>query len=142
MTGRKFKRYHLAIVDILKEKEDLEYEQATLDEHDDRVTDLFGRLVLLVGPEEREVKVRIHPQQHLRRRLQYTEQNLRKVTAAVLSAAEQPNADRSWLEQYDEQVNGFKLKVFDISDNIPSLVTGVSELTDYAASMSQVIFNP
>ena len=38
-TGGGFKCYHLAIVDISQEEEELERERATLDDHDNRVTD-------------------------------------------------------------------------------------------------------
>ena len=110
-----FKRYHLTIFDILEKEEELEPEQATFDEHDDMVTDLFNRLAT---PEECEVKARIDPWQHLHRRSQHVEQNPRKVTVAVSSAAEQANVDGCLLEQLDEQVNGFELEVFDMSRSI------------------------
>ena len=48
------KTYHLGIVDQLEEKEDLDNEQAALDDHNDRVTGLFDCLAHLAAPEEGE----------------------------------------------------------------------------------------
>ena len=70
-----------------------------MDDHDDKVTDLFNCLACLVILEEHEIKVRLDPQQHLPRRLYKVEQNLRNIAATVSSAADQPEVDRSLLEQ-------------------------------------------
>ena len=43
-----FKRYHLYIVDLLDNVEELEDEKASMEDHDDRVTDLFNCLMLLL----------------------------------------------------------------------------------------------
>ena len=75
-----FKRYHLRIVDLLEDAEELETKQAAFDDHDEWP---FDHLAHLATPEECEVKVRFDPQQPLHRRLQYVEQNLWKVAAAV-----------------------------------------------------------
>ena len=52
-----FKDYHLAVMDLLEEEEDLENVQATLDHHDDRVTALFDLLMSVNTQVEHEVKV-------------------------------------------------------------------------------------
>ena len=95
----------------------------------------------LATPEEREIKVKLDSPQHLHKRLQHMECNLRKVANGVSSAAEQPDVNHCLLEHYGEKVSGFKLKVFDISCSILSLDGDVSELTDYEASISQLIFD-
>ena len=115
-----FKHYHLSIVNPLESAEELGNEQAAVDDHDDRVTDLIDRLECLAIPEEHEGKVKVDPQQQLCRRLQYVKQNLRKVIAAVSNAAEQADVDHCLLKQYDEQLNGFKVEVFDIYCSILS----------------------
>ena len=84
-----------------------------LDEHDDRVTVLFDRISGLTTPVKREIKV--DPKQYLTKRLQHLECNLRKVAAQVSTAADKPEMDRCLLEQYDEQINGFKFELFDVS---------------------------
>ena len=74
----------------------METKHSAFDDNDDRVTDLFDHLAHLGIPKEREVKVRLDPQQHLSSRLQHAEHNLRKVTTAVSSAVEQAGVDACW----------------------------------------------
>ena len=45
------------------------------------------------------------------------------------------------LEQYDEQRNGFKLELYDISRSILSVDRDVSELSDYEARISKAVFD-
>ena len=45
-----FKCYHLCIVDLLEDAEELETKQVGLDNHDDRVTDLFNCPTHLTTP--------------------------------------------------------------------------------------------
>ena len=75
----KFKTYHLAVVDLFKEDDDLENDQASLDNHDDRVTDLFDRLAHLASLEELEEKPKPDPWQSLQQRVLDLEDNHRKV---------------------------------------------------------------
>ena len=60
-----FKGYHLAVVALLEEDEDLDREQAVLDDHNDRVTGLFDRIVGLITTVKREIKT--DPKQHISR---------------------------------------------------------------------------
>ena len=80
-----FKRYHLAVVDLLDEDKNLDDKQAILDDHDDRVSDLSDCLTNLPIPAEREMKPKADPQQPLHRRLQHVECSMQKV------------AEQSWL---------------------------------------------
>ena len=45
----------------------------------------------------------------------------------MLTAADGPAVDRCLLERYDEQTNGFKLELHDVSCSILSLDGGVSQ---------------
>ena len=59
-----FKKYHYAIVELLEEDDDLEEEQAKLDDHDDKITDFISRLQFLVenkASEPAEVSVTTTP---------------------------------------------------------------------------------
>ena len=105
--------YHLSVVDLLVE-EDLDTEQAVLDEHDDWITGLLDRLERLATPAGGEEKHRPDPKRSLKRRLLDLEGNLRKVSDAVSTVEEKPEVDRCLLKQYDEQQNGFKLKLYNI----------------------------
>ena len=73
-----FRMYHLAVVDLLMEEDDLKKEQADLDDHDDRVTGLLRRLARLAMPEDQAEKRKFDPQRSLQRRLLHLEANLRK----------------------------------------------------------------
>ena len=95
-----FKSYHLSIVTLLEEETDLEMEQATINDHDDKVSGLFDRLMMLTTPVEREAKA--NSQQHLIKRLQHLELNLCKVSAEVSTAADNPEVDRCLLKQYNQ----------------------------------------
>ena len=102
-----FKGYHLVIVDLLQEEEELEGEQVILDDDDDKLAGLFDRLVYLNTPVECEVQAKQDPQQQLLKRLQHVKRNIRKVAAVVSTVDDGPDVDRCLLEQYDEQTNRF-----------------------------------
>ena len=88
-----FRTYHLGVVDLLEEEKDLENEQAALDNHDDRVTDLLRCLAKLATPEVREEESNHDPPWSLQRRLQYLEENLWKVFEAVFAVADEAEVD-------------------------------------------------
>ena len=136
-----FKRFHFSIVDDLESEEDQEREQAIIDDQDTKVTDLFTRLAPLAVEEKHEEVVKIDPRDHLKKRLEHLERNLRTVAAAVSSAMEASDVHRCLLEQYDEQLSGFKLEVFDITRSMLSLAGDVSELSEYETRISKSIFN-
>ena len=43
-----FKKHHYSIMELLKDEEELDQKQATLDNHDDRIADIIGRLLILI----------------------------------------------------------------------------------------------
>ena len=49
--------------------------------------------------------------------------------------------DRCLLEHYNEQQNGFKLKLYDISRSILSMDGDASDLSDHEAMISEAIFD-
>ena len=117
LTNRdcKFKTYHLGVVDLLEEAGDLENEQTALDDHDDRVAGLLRHLTHLVTPEDQAEKPKLDPWLSLQRRLLHLEANLQKVSDAVSAVADETEVDRCLLEQYNEQQNGFKLELYNVS---------------------------
>ena len=99
----------------------MENEQTALNNHDDTVTDLFGCLLNLATPEEREERSKPDPRRSLHRRLLHLEGNLRKVSKAVFAIADEAEVDQCLLEEYDEEQNGFKLELYVISRSISSM---------------------
>ena len=76
--------------------------------------------VYLAAPEEHEVIVKADPQQHLLKRINNLERNLRKVSKSVLALVDEAElVDRCLLEQYNERVCGVKLDLFDVSRVVP-----------------------
>ena len=49
--------------------------------------------------------------------------------------------DQCLLERYDEQQNGFKLKLYDISRSILSMEGDVSEFSDHEVRVSKAVFD-
>ena len=136
-----FRTYHPAVVDLLEEKDDLENEQAALDNHDDRITGVLHHLAHLITLEEQAEKPKLDPRQSLQRRLLHLGGNLRKVSEAVSAVADKTIVDHYLLELYEEQQNGFKLELYDISRSILSMDGDVSELSDHEARISKAIFD-
>ena len=136
-----FRMYHLVVVDLLVEKNDVEREQADLDDHDDRVTGLLRHLAHLAMLEGQAEKPKFDPRRSLQRRLLHSEANLRKVSDAVFAVADKTKVDHCLLEQYNEQQNGFKLELYDISRSILFMDGDVSELSDHEARISNAIFD-
>ena len=96
-----FRTYRLAMVDLLEEDYDMENEQAALDDHDNRVTDLFDHVARLTTPDEREERLKPDPWRCLQRRLQHLERNISKVAEAVPAITDEAEMDRCLLEEYD-----------------------------------------
>ena len=69
------------------------------------------------------------------------EGNVRKVSEAVAAVADEAELDQCLLEQYDKQLNGFKLEPYNILRSILSIEGNVYELLDQEAQMSKVIFD-
>ena len=81
--------YHLGVVDLLEE-EDLKKEHAALDNHDNMIIGLFGRLANLPTQEERS---KPDPGRSLHRRLLHLEGSLCKVSEVVFAFADKVEVD-------------------------------------------------
>ena len=135
-----FRTYHLGVVDLLERAEELETEQTVLDDHTDRITRLLVHLECLVMPGEGEEKCKPNPKRSLQRKLLHLEGNLQKASDAVTAMEDKLKVGRCVSEQYDEQQNGFKLKLYDMSQSILSMDGDVFELLDHEARISKAIF--
>ena len=89
--GTEFNEYHYSIIEMLENEEDLEDEQAMLDDHDDKIPDLVIRLQvpssLALGKQLDRIKCKIIGA-------------LETVDTVQLG----PNMDRCVLRQLEEQV--------------------------------------
>ena len=64
MLVEEFRSYHFTVIDLVEE-EDLEREQAILDDHDDRATNILDHLQQLYLHTECVVKSEVHLQEHI-----------------------------------------------------------------------------
>ena len=69
----KFKRYHISVIDLVEEKEDLEREQGILDNHDDRVAFMSDHLEQLASSVKPTVEAKTESQQLLQKWLAHIE---------------------------------------------------------------------
>ena len=76
----------------------MENKQAELDEHGDRVTDLFDYLAHIVSLEEGEEQSKPDPLRSLQTRLQHSEGSPRKVAEEVAAIADEEEMNGSILE--------------------------------------------
>ena len=136
-----FKRYHMEVIDALEEEDELEREQAVMDDHESRVAHISISLKALSVPtKESIVKVDDKEQNLFRRRLAHLEKNLRKVNAQIEHLDPGPGIDRFLLEQYKDQFDGFKLELLDISRGITA-IEEATDLPEKESEISDAIFN-
>ena len=93
---------HLDVFDLLEE-DDLETEQAILDNHDDRITGVLDALERLAKPVSGEEKHKPDPKQSVQRRLLHLEGKLRKVSDTVSAIEEKQELDQCLWEHYNKQ---------------------------------------
>ena len=107
-ADKEFKCFHFAIVDLLKQQEDVEMEQANFDEHEDRIGKLGDCLQQLI-PQDESAKEELtappmrleeaaEPSQLSCQRLQRLESSLRSVKATIESLTPGPDLDACLVE--------------------------------------------
>ena len=121
-------------------REELEHEQAILDDHDDKVTYITVHLDHLTSREDTSVKLEGETQLLLHKRLANIERSIQRVNARIEPITPGPDVDRYLLEQYEDQMSGLKLKLFDVSRSIVAMKDS-ADLLDEEARMSNGIFN-
>ena len=137
-----FKTYHLALVDLVEEGE-LEAEQATLDEHEDKTLRLASRLRQIISECEAGTYTtdQSTPNQHLSKRLRHIEQNLSLVVSAVDSTASGPDVDTCLLHQYESQLSDLKTELTCVSRDILALDTDDDSLSKLESELRKCHFD-
>jgi hypothetical protein len=105
-----FKSSHLQIVDLIEDEEDLEKEQDTLDQHDDKVADFQLRLQRLCITDSTAAIVSTAERELLSRRLTRLERSLNSSHTAITELPDDYD-DMSLIEQYQEQMSDFKAEL-------------------------------
>ena len=117
-----FKKNHYAVVENLEREEDTEDEQATLNDHEDKIANFQGRLQVLVEEKAKhsppEYQVSTPP---IRKQLDCIKRKINGVQESVDNAIRDAVVDRCLLQQFDEQTPSLKSGLANIKDKISSL---------------------
>ena len=78
-----FKSYHFTILDLIEEQEVLENEQATLDEHDDRIAKITNHIQKLLLEPSAKPLLEAEKHQQIHNWMDYLKRKLRIVSQAI-----------------------------------------------------------
>ena len=107
--------YYFAIVDLLKQQDETQLEQAVFNDHEDRVGNLGDHIKQLVLQDEPSRKQLTDPQQRgLHSHLALIETELRDVFNATKAMKSGPELDRCLLKQHEEQISGLKSELTEV----------------------------
>ena len=140
-----FKEHHSTVVDLIEEDEDvLREEQAKLDDHEDKVTDLMSRLVEL-GIEEEKVPIpSMVESKPFEKRLGFLAKELRsideRIKDEVVGLEAKSGVDQCLLRQLEKRIDGLMSELADICRGILLLDHGSDERLDQAASLKKVLY--
>ena len=139
-----FRQHHYNIVELL-EDEAVEEEQATLDDHDERVTDLVERLQhLMLEPKEATSgppSASADASMPLRRQLERIEKRIRVTYETTRSLRPGPDLDQCLLRQLEEEVAVLKAELANTGRAITMLGTGGEDLLELEATLNKNLFD-
>ena len=137
----KFKKYHFAIVEILEDEEELEKEQSTFDDHDDRIADYIGRLQVLVKDKEDEPRTpSVASTPPLGKQLDRISRKITGVQEDVGSAQTKTEVDRCLLQQLDEQISSLKRDLSSVGERIALLEEDRPDLSNLEDALDKTLF--
>ena len=136
-----FKEYHLAIVDLSEGEEQLKLEQATLNNHDDRVTDFTDRLQVLLAKRDAVPPVdSATSTPPLGKQLDRIKRKIIGVQGRVDSALEEARVDRCLLQQLEEQAASLKRDLSNVGERIALLDEDRPDLADIEDTLDKALF--
>ena len=107
-----FKKYHLALVDLLEDKNALEEEQHVLDEHDETVDLLLARINQLLS--SNGTRSNSEPRKIALKHLTRLDKNLATIQASLPGGS----VDICLIRQYEEKLHELKSELGDISRSL------------------------
>ena len=109
-----FKTHHFHVIGLVDEEdeENLKWNQAILEDHEERMNEIMNRLTQLshskssptVATPPMGLESAVEPSRFLRRRLDYMESTLRSINLSVESLTPRPDLDICLVQQLEEQV--------------------------------------
>ena len=128
-------------MELLEDEGDLDREQATLDDHDDRIADFVGRLQDLVedkdGDAPAESTTSAPP---LGKQLDRIKRKIAGVQESVDAAQLERRVDRCLLQQLEEQTASLKRDLDNVGERIASLEKDWPDLSDLEDTLDKVLF--
>ena len=137
-----FRQHHYTIVELLDD-EAVDEEQAALDDHDEKVTDLVDRLQQLVSEPKEAVSPSgpVDPFKPLRKQLERIEKRIRMVNEMTKSLHPGADIDQCLLRQLEEEAVALKAELADTGCAITLLETGGQDLLDLEATLNKNLFD-
>ena len=146
MLDAEFKWYHVEVIDVLDDNNEIEREGDVLEELEDKMAYIIVSLKSIssapttssgntttIKTERKELEV-------LRLRFADFEINVKRINSKITTVTPGPSIDRCLLEQCNRQIIGFETEMLDISRKIADMVD-TGELNDEKFRISDVIFN-
>ena len=139
-----FRQHHYSIVEMLDE-EAVDEEQAALDDHDEKVTDLVERLQQLVlepeGATSGSPSASADASMPLQRQLERLEKRIRTIAETTRSLHPGPAVDQCLLRQLEEETVLLKAELADTGRTITTLETGGDALLELEATLNKNLFD-
>ena len=139
-----FRKHHYTIVELL-EDEAVDEEQATLDDHDERITDLVERLQQLIIIPEPEVdsptSAITDASKPLQVQLGRIEKRIGMVNETMTSLIRGPKIDQCLLRQLEEEILSLRAELTETGRAITLLETGGKELLEFEAALNKNLFD-
>ena len=134
-----FKGYHCNVIDLVEEDEAvLLEEQAKLDDHEDRVTDLMSRLLELgVGDEKIVTPSVAGSSKPLEKRLGSLANEVRTINGKISSLAPGPDFDLCLAQHLAESISELKSELVDISRGLSLLESDDTTLSEWALRIKE-----
>ena len=98
------REYHYSHLDLMEEDEDFDGEQAILDEHEEKISNILDCLYVLLNPTKPTIGVFADPRHHMHveKHLSHVDNRLARISDELKEVKPGPNTDCCLLEQLDE----------------------------------------
>ena len=135
-----FKGYHCTIIDLVEGDDKLEEEQAKLDDHEDRVTDLMSRLLDLGVTQDKVATPPVaNPSKPFEKRLGSLAGDLRSIDGKIDSLVPGPRFDSCLAQHLGESIGELKSELVDITRGLSLLESDDATLSEWATRLKDTL---
>ena len=97
--------YHYSILDLMEEDEDFDEEQAILDEHEEKISNILDHRYVMLNPAKSTTGVFDDPCHNIDKRLAHVDSGLARILDEMKEVRHGPDMDHCLVEQLKEQLN-------------------------------------